>query len=115
MTLFETRTITIQRMSGSYNAGHWIAGNPTSIVMTGSVQASSGDKVETLMEGKRFSGSLDLFVDQPLVMADPKRGVQGDRYVDEKGDIWEVVLGNDWQNGIISHYEYTAVRIKELL
>lgn len=114
MTLFHSRVLTFHRRTGSYVAGRWIEEVDSTFTLEGSVQASSGDKVETFLEGRRFSGSLDFYVDGPLQTYDPKLKTVGDLYVDESGEEWELVLQSGWANGIIPHYEYTAVRRKEL-
>lgn len=116
MTLFHSNQITVLRYpNGSYVAGRWVDGSPVPLIITGSVQPGSGDRVLTNIEGKRFSGNMNMYVDVPLRCYDPIRKTRGDMYKDSYGILWEIVEAKDCQCGIIPHYEYTLVRSSELI
>ncbi len=115
MSLFNPKTLSVKRgaASSAYVKGRWVPQDEsTPITIRGSVQPSNGYKVQTLIEGKRLQGIVEIFTATLLKAADPQTGLPADR-VTIDGLDWEVIMVEPWQNGILSHYVATAIREKE--
>jgi prephenate dehydratase len=113
--LGQTKIPVKRPVEGSYVKGRWVEGaNPIPFTITGSVQPTSGDKLQTLLEGKRVSSIYEIITDTKLEVTDPLTGKTGD-IVTIFGQDHEVIQCMPWQNNILPHYSCIAIREKEAL
>lgn len=94
-----TETITIERRSGAYSNGLWVAvpdGSPFDI--QASVQQATGRDLQRLPQGQRKEGGLVLFIpsdDATVRIADKAAGKLADRF-SFRGDLYEIDHVEDW-------------------
>jgi hypothetical protein len=116
MSLFNSRTFTARRPDapGSWVKGRWVvSGSETPLTVTGTFQPETGDRFKTLLEGRRVTSMGLLITDSELFIEDAKAGTNGDIVVVDGLDY--LVLGKEnWDNGILPHFEYLLIREKEI-
>lgn len=93
--------------SGSYNVtrravplmvdGRVLPSSSTALVVSGSLQPSSGRDVQRLPEGLRDRETIVFFTSTELQAADPATGEPGDRLV-ANGHTFEVQTHERWQD-----------------
>jgi hypothetical protein len=139
VSLFPAVTILVNRPlgPGSYVNGHWVPGPTQVLTLQGSVHPASGQKLQTLPEGKRDVVGFEIYSDQQLYASDPETMTPGDlvtfsawdllqdnngnAIVDNAGNNialtqgwpFEIVWAKPWNNGLLPHCEAIAVRVKE--
>jgi hypothetical protein len=114
MSLFKSKTIPIKRQTpGQYVRGRWVDGpGPTEFNVDGTIQPTTGDKLQTLLEGKRIQSIMEIITSTPLRAADPKTATKGDIATINEQE-YEIVQVMPWQNNILPHYSCIAIREKE--
>ncbi len=116
MSLFNSKPIIAKRASaGEWVKGRWVEGsNPSTFSISGSIQPTTGDKLQTLLEGKRIQGIIEIITGTELQATDPITQTTGDIVTSSiDGLDYEVIQVLSWQNGILPHYECIAIREKE--
>jgi hypothetical protein len=107
------KKIQIKRPSkGERIKGRWQDGASTAFEITGSIQPTMGDKLQTLLEGKRVQSIYEIITLSELKATDPKTETTGDIAV-INGLDYEIIQVMPWQNGILPHYSCIALREKE--
>lgn len=107
------RTLTVQTPGpGSYVGGVWTAGPSTERTIQGSWQPASSADMAMMPEGLRTKRVFKLFTNEQLVIGGEEESTTGERIIFIGRPYW-IYDGNDWQNRVISHYEYTLVACNE--
>jgi len=113
MSLFNTFNLTYKRDSASgYINGEWVESEAAAVPFSCSWQPLNGEEQQNLPEGKREKIAYKGYTSTRLYTADQSNTSQADRIVFD-GDDYEVISVQPWQNGIISHYKFVAVKEKE--
>lgn len=101
------------QLPGQYVSGEWVAGEEQSSTIYCSVQpAKLGEDVLSLPEGRRISDYRRFYSDVLLPIPEDQEGQQPSLiYVGP--DKYQIKERNPWQNGIINHYKYIAVRVMD--
>jgi hypothetical protein len=98
---------------GQYIKGRWQEGDPPEpFSIKCSVQPTTGERLQTLLEGKRVISLFEIITTTQLKAADPKTSTTGD-VVSIFGNDHEIIQVMPWQNSILPHYSCIALREKE--
>lgn len=114
MSLFKSYTLSVERVApGSYVRGKFVPGGPTTFSIKTSWQPATGRELEALPEGMRQSTVFKGYPSTEVKTADPKTLQAEDVITGPDGGSYRVVLVGPWQNALINHYKFMAVREKE--
>lgn len=115
MSLFHPIVLTVKRESaGEYVNGMWVPGTPESdFTINASWQPANGKDLQVLSEGERLRVVYKGYTDTKLYPSDPKTQSDGDKIVSPDGLEYEVIRVENWQNNLLNHYKFMAVRDKE--
>jgi len=94
-------------IGGEYVDGIWVEGTLTPFTFITSVQPLKGSELQMLPEGRRDSTSYTLFTDTKL----RKLKEENPDIVIIDDEQLEVFKRENWQNGIINHYECIVVKL----
>lgn len=106
-----------RKTAGSYVNGVWIEGAETLIVITASIQPTTGEEMLSLPEARRDKKTYALFTSSDVnVIAG---GANPDQ-VQIFGERYEVVRVEPWQNnsvffGIVNHYKFYAQALEAIV
>ena len=114
MSLFKSYTLTVERVNpGSYVNGKFVAGAATTFDIKTSWQPATGRELEALPEGMRQSAIFKGYPGDEVKTADPETLQEEDVITGPDGGSYRVVFVGPWQNSLINHYKFMAVREKE--
>ncbi len=115
MSLFHPLSLTVNRYAlGSYVNGRWVQGSlQNTFSIYASWQPANGDEMQTLPEGRRNSVAYKGYTITQLYTADQKQNTDIDFIVGPDSQEYEVIQVESWNNGLIDHYKFMAVREKE--
>lgn len=116
MSLFKSYTLDVNRKeSGSYVNGKWVSGSsePEFTIDT-SWQPASQREIEALPSGLRSSTIYKGYPGIRVQTVDQKTLKEEDIVTGPDGFDYRVVFVGPWQNGLIPHYKFLAVREKEI-
>ena len=115
MSLFNTVSMTLRRYTdaGTYVKGRFVAGSYTDSTITGTWQPASGADMKALPEGRRDMEAFTGFTASPVHTTDSVNQEQGDVII-MNGDEYEVIRVERWQNQVLPHYKFWAVRKGEI-
>lgn len=91
--------------------GRWVTGATTSTPITGSFQPFPGARLQTLPEGERQQGQLEIYTTAELRTADQRAGTSADRVV-YNGATYEVREVSRWP-ALLAHYQARLMRVQE--
>jgi hypothetical protein len=91
--------------------GAWVDGAATSTPITGSFQPFPSARLQTLPEGERQQGQLELYTRAELRTADQHTGTSADRVV-YNGATYEVREVHRWP-ALLAHYQARLMRVQE--
>lgn len=112
MILGAEPAVRIRRAVGTRDAdGVWVDGAATSTPFTGSFQPFPGARLQTLPEGERQQGQLELYTRAELRTADQHAGTSADQVV-YKGVTYEVREVSHWPK-LLAHYQARLLRVQE--
>lgn len=101
---------------GAYVNGLWVPAGETLIVITASIQPTTGEEMLSIPEGRRDRKSYALFTstDVNVIVG----GANPDQ-VQIFGERYEVVRVEPWQNnppvfGIVNHYKFYASALEAI-
>jgi len=104
------RPIPVTRKVGAYASGVWTVSSESDFSILASVQPADAEELAALPEGRRKKGAYVLYSDSLL------EGVEENENNPDQvtlfGQQYEVLKVARWQNGIVSHYKYTVVRVE---
>ena len=109
------RAITLRRRDGALawdTNGDPVKSTPVDTPITGSVQPVGRDDVQQLPEGYRRDKWRKVFTDVLLHTLDQEGSIQADQLVID-GEVYTVMLVDDWSQFLLPHYESLVVREKE--
>lgn len=113
MSLFNSVTLTVTRpAAGAWVKGKWVQTEGEPFPVTGSLQPTTGDKIKTLIEGRRVTGVYKFITSTPLKAGSVDEETNSD-IVTIDGEPWMVMSVGAYQNGILPHYECYLIREKE--
>lgn len=101
---------------GAYVNGLWVPASETLIVITASIQPTTGEEMLSLNEGRRNKKTYSLFTSTDVnVIAG---GANPDQVV-IFGERYEVVRVEPWQNnppvfGIVNHFKFYAQALEAI-
>lgn len=102
----------IRRAAGARDAnGVWADGAARSTAITGSFQPFPGARLQTLPEGERQQGQLEVYTTAELRTADQHAGTSADRVV-YAGVTYEVREVARWPQ-LLVHYQARLMRVQE--
>lgn len=102
----------IRPAAGARDAnGEWVDGVATSTAITGSFQPFPGARLQTLPEGERSQGQLEVYTTAELRTADQHAGTSADRVV-YAGVTYEVREVSRWPQ-LLTHYHARLMRVQE--
>lgn len=93
--------------AGTFVAGLYVAGAPTTFNITASVQPLRAREMEMLPEGRRSSAAFRVYTDVLLRTVNQENP---DR-VTLFGEVYEVLSVEPWQNQILNHYKAVLVKL----
>jgi len=115
--LFHPLTLTVHRyITGSYVKGKWVEGaeDPSSpFTIQTSWQGVKGKELENLAEGDRNSVTYKGYTTTQLQITDPIANTISDIIEGPDGHNYKISYIQSWQNGLINHYKFLAIRVKE--
>lgn len=119
MTPFEIFRIPVnlyRKAAGSYVNGVWVEGAETLILITASIQPTSGEEMLSLPEGRRNKKTYSLFTSTDINLI---VGSTNPDQVQIFGERYEVVRVEPWQNnppvfGIVNHYKFYAQALEAI-
>lgn len=114
MTLFNSRfqVYEIARANSGYDAsGDPIAGAVTSRYVRGTIQPLNARELSAMAEGgDRQTGTVKIYSAEKLPIR--SQDSEARAYVKSAAGVWYELTGESAnQNGIISHYKYTAAEV----
>lgn len=114
MSFFNSQSIKVLRpTSGHYVNGRWEdAGAPEIFNISGTVQPTTGEKLEVLLEGKRAEKIVEIITSTKLRATNPETQTKGDN-VEIDGEVFEIIQALGWRNGLLPHYSCIAIKEKE--
>lgn len=114
MSLFNSFTLSVSRKApGDYVQGKWVDGAESTFPIQCTYQPARGAELQTLPEGRRIEVNYKIYTATQLRTADQKDKTVPDRVTGPDNNIYEVIDGGNYQNGLINHYKYFLVRAKE--
>ena len=114
MSLFNTVTLTLKRYTaGSYVNGEWVKGASTTQTITGTWQPSTGEDMQQIIGARRVSEIFKGYTTTPLRTVQPGTTAEQPDSIVKDGIEYEIVFVAPWNNGLIPHYKFVAVRNKE--
>ena len=119
MTPFEIFRIpvTLYRQNvGAYVNGVWVPAGETPIVITASIQPTTGEDMLSIPEGRRNRKTYALFTSTKIEVI--HTGANPDQVV-IFGERYEVIKVEIWQNnppvfGIVNHYKFLASALEAI-
>ena len=109
------KKLTVRRPAGgSFNGdtGRWVDGTPVDpFTIKASVQAMTGEDMETLPEGRRASSGYWVFTSTLIKTVDTDGSDENPDIVVIEGEDYEAVTLERWRNKIINHYRVGVVRV----
>lgn len=109
--------ITIYRKAaGAYVNGIWVEGAETTILITASVQPTTGEEMLSLPEGRRNKKTYALFTSTDINVI---VGTSNPDQVAIFGERYEVVRVEPWQNnptvfGVVNHFKFYAQALEAI-
>ena len=91
--------------------GEFVPGAATSTAITGSFQPFPSARLQTLPEGERQQGQLEIYTRSELRTADQHAGTSADRVV-YAGVTYEVREVARWPQ-LLAHYQARLMRVQE--
>jgi hypothetical protein len=124
MSILKTFSITVKRPTqtateGRYDDnGEWVIGSTDDpseqFVIKTSWQPARGRDLETLPEGKRSSDTYKGYPEVKVQTVDQHILQEEDIIISPlNGKNYQVIFVGDWQNNLLNHYKFLAVRVKE--
>lgn len=120
MTPFEIFRVPLtvyRQAAGSYVNGVWVPGAETAIMITASIQPTTGEEMLSLPEGRRDRKTYALFTSTKLeVVRSPL--LNPDQII-IFGERFEIIRCEIWQNnppvfGIVNHYKAYASALEAI-
>ena len=113
MSLFNTVTLTAQKRKNSYVNGKSVIENDGEpFTIRGSLQPDTGEKLQTLLEGRRASSIYKIYTNTYMNTVNQNNNTVSDVvFID--GYEYEVIDVAKWGNGLIGHYKIICMREKE--
>lgn len=105
-----------RKAAGTYVNGLWVEGGETLIVITASIQPTTGEEMLSLPEGRRNRKTYSLFTSTKINLI--STGTNPDQ-VEIFGERFEVVRVEPWQNnppvfGIVNHFKFFAQALEAI-
>lgn len=105
-----------RKAAGTYVNGIWVEGGETLIVITASIQPTTGEEMLSLPEGRRNRKTYSLFTSTKINLI--STGTNPDQ-VEIFGERFEVVRVEPWQNnppvfGIVNHFKFFAQALEAI-
>lgn len=105
-----------RKTAGTYVNGLWVEGGETLIVITASIQPTTGEEMLSLPEGRRNRKTYSLFTSTKINLI--STGTNPDQ-VQIFGERFEVVRVEPWQNnppvfGIVNHFKFFAQALEAI-
>jgi hypothetical protein len=105
-----------RKAAGTYVNGIWVEGGETLIVITASIQPTTGEEMLSLPEGRRNRKTYSLFTSTKINLI--STGTNPDQ-VQIFGERFEVVRVEPWQNnppvfGIVNHFKFFAQALEAI-
>lgn len=122
MTPFEIFRIPLnlyRKNAGAYVNGQWVEGGETLIVITASVQPTSGEELLSIPEGRRNRKNYALFTSTPIDLLHGLNDSINPDQIEIYGERYEIVRVEVWQNnppvfGIVNHYKFYASALEAI-
>lgn len=116
MTPFEIFRIPLnlyRQNPGSYVKGQWVPAGETLIVITASIQPTSGEEMLSIPEGRRNRKTYSLFTSTPIDVIHGVNNSTNPDQIEIFAERYEIVRVEVWQNnppvfGIVNHYKFYA-------
>ena len=105
-----------RKAAGTYVNGIWVEGGETLIVITASIQPTTGEEMLSLPECRRNRKTYSLFTSTKINLI--STGTNPDQ-VEIFGERFEVVRVEPWQNnppvfGIVNHFKFFAQALEAI-
>lgn len=102
----------LRESPGTYDAhGKYVPGAIVSTTITGNFQPFPGARLQSLQEGERQQGQLEIYTSFDLRTADQYTGASADRIV-YKGITYEVREVDPWDD-LLVHHRARLMRVQE--
>lgn len=99
---------TIQRITGSFQAGGWVANSPVSIPAYGVVSVAKPEDLDGIPEGDRIEGSMVFHSTQQMFVTKSATNQTSDQLL-WQGDLWRVYSVGNYSNR--QYWKAIAARI----
>jgi len=108
-----------RRNAGTYVSGRWVEAGETLIVITASIQPTTGEELLSLPEGRRDRKSYALFTSTEIELIHGVNNSTNPDQVEIFGERYEVTRVEVWQNnppvfGIVNHYKIYASALEAI-
>lgn len=116
MTPFEIFRVPLnlyRQNPGAFVKGQWIPGSETLIVITASIQPTTGEEMLSIPEGRRNRKTYSLFTSTPIEVIHGLNNSTNPDQIEIYGERYEIVRVEVWQNnppvfGIVNHFKFYA-------
>lgn len=90
-------TYTIQRITGSFQAGGWVANSPVSIPAYGVVSVATQEDLDAVPEGDKITGGMVFHSTQQMFVTKSSTNQTSDQLL-WQGDLWRVYSVGNYSN-----------------
>lgn len=102
------KTYTVTRVTvGSITDGYYTNGTSNTFDIQASIQPLKPSDVQQLPEGRRNKKMFTVFTDTELQVVTSSNPDKLSIY----GEVYELDQEEVWQNGVINHYKYLAIKV----
>lgn len=114
--VFRIPLVIKRKIASTYVNGIWVPESSSNIVITASVQPTTGEELLTLPEARRDRKTYTCFTSSQIFLV---RGAVNTDQVTIFAEVYDVIRVEVWQNnppvfGIVNHYKFYASAVEAI-
>lgn len=123
MTPFEIFRVPLnlyRKNPGAFVDGRWLESGETLILITASIQPTSGEEMLSLPEGRRNRKTYSLFTSSKVEVIHGLNNSVNPDQIEIYGERYEIIQVEVWQNnppifGVVNHYKFYASALEAIV